>query len=206
MGQLTERDTLVTARQELVHATVQQSISQLTSHRQAPRVKFTDPSRGVSSGRFQAKPNQIAIRVRGFLDDPTVSDEVIRATVAHECGHWADPDLDARSKRARIYVAPMFIVLAAAMVIIVLSSPAFNTGNPTMAPLALFSGVLATTLSLVGASRCYWPGEYHADQAAAQVVGVPAVIAMLRTFPDSKMPTPTHPTPNARIQRCQSAT
>src|SRR3546814_12113327 len=58
-------------------------------------------------GRFTPRINEVKIGVAGVLDDPAMTDGMIEALVAHEMGHWADPDLDSAMFRSRIVCLPV---------------------------------------------------------------------------------------------------
>lgn len=99
----------------------------------------------------------------------------------------------------------MIVISVATLVVVVMCSPVLNIWSPGLAPLATLGCVALFVLLLVGASRYFWPGEYYADQAAAQIVGTSAVIEMLESFPESKMPSYTHPSPTRRIRRLRGS-
>lgn len=192
----TDRDQLLAARRELVHRTVAESVEKLGGHLPPPDVDFGRTA--GPDGRFVLKHNRVEIRGEGFLDDPSVSVARIRATVAHEVGHWADPTMASVARRTTIMLTVIGALLIAAATGVVVMSVA--SGQPRgVAPL-LVTLLASVLVGVVLMARWCWPQEYFADRAATQVAGAEAVIEMVDAIPH-RGPSPTHPRPRDRRKR-----
>lgn len=189
----TNDSALIAARRDLVHHTVTESMQRLSGDLPRPAVQFG--LKGGAHGRFVAKRNRVELRVEDFLDDPTVSEARVRATVAHEMGHWSDSTTATQSRRVNIVWSVFGAVGVAAGVAVAVA------GHESMWPPAFMLALSALCIVSMGlTARWCWPGEYFADAAAARVVGVAAVIEMVEELPPHRF-SPTHPRPVNRIKR-----
>jgi hypothetical protein len=172
------------------------------SLRPPPRLRFVAKEKG--HGRFTPRINEVKIGVAGVLDDPAMTDGMIEALVAHEMGHWADPDLDAAMFHSRIVCLP---VLALGFLIpIGLAVRALATGDATN--LVVYS-VVALMVGIVGAHALSpffeWRGEYFADRFAAESTSAEKVISLMKHFlaQGSRFSSHSHPSRARRIRRIE---
>ena len=165
-------------RQRLVLTTVADAIQTTASPRRAPSVAFEQTSTTGVRGNYDGRHNRVRIRVPGFLDDPTVADNTIRAAVLHEIGHWAD-----RWDRPSAYgiatgglmsiVGPIVCSVGIALV--------FGADRVGLGGQTVIAGLAIGLLGAVIIAACSWPAEYRADAFAADRVGAPAVRTMVAT-------------------------
>lgn len=192
-------------RKELCTATLDR-LGRVTppSLRPAPRLRFVAKVKGHA--RFTPRINEVKIGVAGVLDDPAMTDGMIEALVAHEMGHWADPDLDAAMFRSQIVCLP--VLALGFLVPLGLVVRALVTGDATN--LVVYA-LVALTVGIVGSCALSpffdWRGEYFADRFAAESTSAAKVISLMKHFlaQGSRLPSPTHPSRARRIRRIELA-
>lgn len=172
------------------------------SLRPPPRLRFVAKEKG--HGRFTPRINEVKIGVAGVLDDPAMTDGMIEALVAHEMGHWADPDLDSAMFRSRIVCLP--VLALGFLVPIALGVRALLTGDATN---LVAYALLALMVGIVGAHALSpffeWRGEYFADRFAVESTSAEKVIALMKHFraQGSRFPSHSHPSRDQRIRRIE---
>lgn len=177
-------------RQQLVLTTVAEAVRATPSRRRAPSVAFEVTSTTALRSKYDGRHNQVRFRVRGFLDDPAVADDTIRAVVLHETGHWAD-----RWRRPGDYgIAAGIWMVAAGGIVYLLGCVLLFTHTSTLGAWALVVGPPIAVLGVLTISAWSWPAEYRADAFAAQRIGAKAVVAMVITgrHPRASITHPSH--------------
>lgn len=161
--------------------------------RRRPDVVFLERTSGPSRGRFSWRHDRITLVIPGFLDDPSLPDDAIDAVVAHEMGHWADPDVAAESRRAVVVGIPILMAGAALLLASLLLSPIPSA-------VAILAGAVACVAAFYAMACFSWPGEERADRFAVEQVGAEAVVAMLESTPKkaARGISPTHPSVRRR--------
>jgi len=74
-------DNLAYERKRLVLTTVADAVHVTASPRRAPSVESEEPNPAAVRGNYDGRHNKVRIRVPGFLDEPAVEDDTIRAVV-----------------------------------------------------------------------------------------------------------------------------
>jgi len=186
-------------RQRLVLTTVADAVRATDSRRRAPSVAFEEHRATATRGRYEGgRRNRVHVRVRGFLDEPSVDDDTIRAAVLHEIGHWAD-----RWGRAGDYgiAAGLWMTYAGFLVLGVgLGGVLLPPHHIALGVAIMIAGVVLTALGVLTIRAWSWPAEYRADAFAAQHVGVPAVLTMIAAGRVARVAM-THPSPKLREAR-----
>lgn len=208
---------LALERQRLVLTTVADAVSATVSSRRAPSVAFEEDSTTATRGCYEGgRRNRVHVRVRGFLDEPTVTDDTIRAAVLHEIGHWADRwgrvgDYGIAVGVGMIYlgiaglvvgVGALLVGVATFVVEFIVSASGVFRGYELMSVgvKALVAGLAIGVLGVLLVRAWSWPAEYRADAFAARRVGVPAVRAMVAAGRRTRIPI-THPSLGRRTTR-----
>jgi Zn-dependent protease with chaperone function len=173
-----------------------------------------EPTLRLSHGRTEHKGfyarrvNELRVRTTSFLDDPETTDQMIEGVIAHELGHWADPDFDLRTRRSLAVCAMGFggtVVIAGGLMgshLLGLQLGGYSFGGVGTVLIAMLGVVpvgIAVTLLIL--ALVDWPAEYFADRFAASVVGSQAVVALLDSLDGQSLPNPSHPSPKQRAQR-----
>lgn len=172
------------------------------SLRPPPRLRFVAKEEGHA--RFTPRINEVKIGVAGVLDDPAMTDNMIEALVAHEMGHWADPDLDAAMFRSRIVCLP--ILALGFLIPLGLIVRALLTGDATN---LVVHALVALAVGVVGAYALtplfQWRGEYFADRFAAESTSTEKVISLMKHFraQGSRFSSHSHPSRDRRIRRIE---
>lgn len=191
---------LVQRRQQRCRQLIDDISVRTPAPRSRPDVVFIDKPSGASRGRFWWRHNRITLVIPGFLDDPSIPDDAIDAIVAHEMGHWADPDVAAESRRAVLVGVPILMAGAALVLASLLLSPI-----PSV--VAALSAALAFVAAFYAMARFSWPGEERADRFAVEQVGAEAVVSMLDGTPKkaARGVSPTHPSVRRRVLLAREA-
>lgn len=197
-------DAELQRRKDLCAAKIDRISRTRPSSRPAPRLRFV--AKHQSHARFNHRLNEIKVAVAGVLDDPAMTDGMIEAMVAHEMGHWADPDLATSIKRS-VIVTYSCIALG----LIVAIAIAVRTGhvdNATILPIVIAGGA-GYGLSIALSPFLQWKGEYSADRFAAESTSPDTIISLMEHFraqesryaPLSTFA--THPSRTRRIRRIE---
>ncbi|GAA1890452.1 M48 family metalloprotease [Williamsia serinedens] len=202
-AQAAARDPLLAARRELVRATFDEAVAHLGSNRQPPALRIERGKRGSWRGRYDERSNTVHICETGFVADPAVPADALRFVVAHEVGHWSDPDLTRQSRRAILCMLPPVVAFAAALIVLI-ASVLPDPGAPPPWFGFTIAGVAALALvCLVPFAYFKHPTEFYADAAAARVVGRDAALRSMRAETNSRFPSYTHPRWSTRIARVE---
>ncbi|WP_179220101.1 M48 family metalloprotease [Rhodococcus sp. NCIMB 12038] len=187
-------DDLMQRRQQRCRELVSDISSRIHGPWTPPDVVFVDKA-GSTRGGFSWRHNRVTVVVPGFLDDSATLDDSIDAVIAHEMGHWADPDVVTEARRAVMAGVPLLAVSAVLLVVSLLLPPL-----PSAA--AALSAIVTLVAALWVIARLSWPGEERADRFAVDQVGIDAVVAMLENPPKkaARGATPTHPSMRHRIR------
>lgn len=193
-------DDLVVRRQLRCRELVSDISSQRQGPRPRPNVVFVDKADGATRGRFSWRHNRVTVVIPGFLDDPTIPEGTVDAVVAHEMGHWADPDVARQSYRAVAIGVPLLMLSATLLIAQLLLSPPASLA-------AALSAVAMCAAAFYAIRYFSWPSEERADRFAVDWVGADAVVSMLERplKKAARGSTPTHPSVRRRRRLVQRA-
>jgi len=135
-------------------------------------------------GHYDGRHNRVYFRVPGFLDEPSVEEDTIRAAVLHEVGHWAD--LWGRASAYGIFAG--FVVFVAGLIVCAVGFGLVAERRSASGVETMIAGLLmVVALGPLTIAAWSWSAEYRADAFAADRVGASAVRTMLaRALPPRK--------------------
>lgn len=170
-------DAELQRRKDLCAAKVDRISRATPSSRPAPRLRFV--AKQQSHARYNHRLNEVKVAAAGVLDDPAMTDGMIEAVVAHEMGHWADPESAASIKRS-VIVTYSCIGLG----VLIAIGIAVGTGvvdNNTLMLMFLAVGA-GYGCSIALSPFLHWKDEYFADRFAAESTSPDTVVSLMKHF------------------------
>ncbi|RAL31022.1 M48 family metalloprotease [Rhodococcus sp. AQ5-07] len=189
-------------RRKTVCAETMDRISSSTdSVHSVPTLKFVKKS--GRCGFYNRKKNEVSIREKDFLSEPSTSDGVVEAVVVYELGHWADPKFDTRCRRSS--VAILMSVMPAGLVALGFLVVKLFGGSDLFSLLATVAVMLGVLALHVVVPFFSWSSEYEADRFAASIMDKGSVVEFLESLVGQRLPRPSHPSPASRAARVRSS-
>ncbi|ORI21826.1 hypothetical protein BH686_04325 [Rhodococcus erythropolis] len=138
----------------------------------------------------------------GVLDDPALTDGMIEAVVAHEMGHWADPESATSIRRSVIVTFSCAGLGVLGAIGIAVGTNVVNNGTLMLMFLAI---VVGFGCSLALSPIMQWKDEYFADRFAAEATSADTVISLMRHFQaqETRSLAIEHPSRARRIRRIE---